>query len=196
MDTVRSEKEERPVILERNLEWGEDYFNLSDSVNIPEEALDIQALEQLFGAEFSIVTPFYVNQHREIACCPVVFGDNTYLVTTPLPVGSRNNSVWGLDFYIREPEKPNPDTDMSISFQFDSYRRLVSIAYRGGVFGSTRQHFVDPTTIEPSVQLAATVRQSMYRALKGDGHPNSHWRRFPNFAEKFILAVDNSIDRK
>jgi hypothetical protein len=191
-----SEKEKQPaasvpkdtsVSLPRQLAWGEDYGDLLDGANSLENTLDLAGLEKLFGAKFSISTPFCVNDYETIDCCQVPFGDQVYYVTRPMPIGSRHNTVYGYEFYLRRPT--------SMSIVYDQHRRLASVAFRDGIFGSTRQHFVTDGAIEPAAQLALAVKQSMMKAMKGDHHPDPYWRKMPAFTEKFILAVDNHVIR-
>ena len=117
-------------------------------------------------------------------------------MTRLMPIGSRNNTVYGYEFYLRRPDKISPETDTSMSIVYDQHRRLASVAFRDGIFGSTRQHFVADGAIEPAAQLALAVKQSMMQAMKGDQHPDPYWRKMPAFTEKFILAVDNHVVRK
>jgi hypothetical protein len=181
--------------LDRIEVWGENYFDLTEDSNSLENTLDLSGLESLFGAKFEIDTGFYVNNEQTIKCCPIKYREESYYVTEPRHVGSFNNSTFGYDFYIRKPDDLSHETDTMLSLYFDSYRRLTSVTFMGGIFGSSRQLYVSPDSYEPSISLASSTRSAMRTAMKGDGHKDDYWNYMPNFAEKFIVAVDNHVKR-
>lgn len=181
---------------DRVSEWGEHYFDLTRNVNPLETTLDVAGLERLFSATFAIETDFNVVGRPTVQCAPVQFGNHLYYVTRPIPFGSFNNAIFGYRFHIRKPDDVGGHTDTRIGMMFDQHRRLISVTVQGGVFGSTKQFWVDPDTIEPSLQLASATRAAMRKAMDGDNHEEDYWNSMPNFVEKFIVAVDNNIRRK
>ncbi|MDP4611479.1 MAG: hypothetical protein NWT02_09850 [Opitutales bacterium] len=179
--------------LNRNLVWGENYYDPSDEAVDALKLLDLPGLEKLFGAAFDKSTPMNINEHTSLMCCPVQFRDHVYLLTAPLGVGSFGNTVFGYDFYIRDARKPSHDTDISFTVVFNAQRQIRSVAFRDGIFGSTRQ--VNVNAGAPATELASATRREMRRAMRGDGNSDDYWNYMPNLMEKLVVAIDSHIIR-
>ena len=146
-------------------------------------------------SDFTTPTPFHLNDSRSIQCAIVPFGSLSDAVSRPVFVGSFNNATFGLEFYIRVVGAYSDESDLAITLLYDEYRNLRSIAYRSERFKSSSayQLWMSEYAPDAAVLLGSEVRRKMRRQLPHDDH--SHWGMMPNFVEKFVLAVDNHIDR-
>ncbi len=176
-------------------DWGRHYYDRTNDYNNTESVLDLDGLAALFGSDFTTPTPFHLNDSGSIQCAIVPFGYLTYAVSRPVFVRSFNNATFGLEFYIRVVGKYSDESDLSITLLYDEYRNLRSISYRSERFESSSayQVWIGEYPPDAAVWLGRRLRQKMRRQLPDDGH--GHWSMMPNFAEKFVLAVDNHIDR-
>ena len=179
----------------RILDWGRHYYDRTKDYNNTESVLDLDGLAKLFGSEFTTTTPFYMNDSGSIQCAIVPFGYATYAVSRPVFVGSFNNATFGLEFYIRVVGEYSAESDVTITLLYDEHRNLRSITYRSERFESSNAYQVWISGYPPdaAVSLGRELRRGMRRQLPHDDH--SHWGMMPNFVEKFVLAVDNHIDR-
>jgi hypothetical protein len=136
-----------------------------------------------------------MNDSGSIQCAIVPFGYVTYAVSRPVFVRSFNNATFGLEFYIRVVGAYSDESDLSITLLYDEYRNLRSITYRSKRFESSSayQLWISEYPPDAAVWLGRQLRRRMRRQLPHDDH--SHWGMMPNFVEKFVLAVDNHIDR-
>ncbi len=179
----------------RILDWGRHYYDRTKDYNNTESVLDLEGLAQLFGSDFTTPTPFPMNDSGSIQCAIVPFGSVTYAVSRPVFVRSFNNATFGLEFYIRVVGAYSDESDLSITLLYDEYRNLRSITYRSERFESSSayQLWISEYPPDAAVWLGRQLRRRMRRQLPDDDH--SHWGMMPNFVEKFVLAVDNHIDR-
>ncbi len=179
----------------RIADWGRHYYDRTRDYNNTESVLDLDGLAALFGSDFTTPTPFHPNDSGSIQCAIVPFDNLTYAVSRPMFVGSFNNATFGLEFYIRVVGAYSYESDVSITLLYDEHRNLRSIAYRSERFASSNAYQVWISGYPPdaAVSLGRELRRGMRRQLPHDD--NSHWGMMPNFTEKFVLAVDNHIDR-
>ncbi len=179
----------------RILDCGRHYYDRTKDYNNTESVLDIDGLAALFGSDFTTPTPFPMSDSGSIQCAIVPFGSLSYAVSRPVFVRSFNNATFGLEFYIRVVAAYSDDSDLSITLLYDEYRNLRSIIYRSKRFESSSAYQLWITEYPPdaAVWLGRKLRRRMRRQLPHDDH--SHWGMMPNFVEKFVLAVDNHIDR-
>lgn len=178
-------------------DWGRHYYDRTENYNNTESVLDLDGLAQLFGSDFTTPTPtpFSMDDSESIQCAIVPFGYATYAVSRPVFVGSFNNATFGLEFYIRVVGEYSAESDVTITLLYDEHRNLRSITYRSERFESSNAYQVWISGYPPdaAVSLGRELRRGMRRQLPRDDQ--SHWGLMPNFAEKFVLAVDNHIDR-
>ena len=181
-------------IRPRNMEWGEHYYDLNKNVNTLENTFDLSRMEKLFKSNYDQKIPYYLWDMTSIRACNIMFSGMVYCVSEPTFQGSFNSDIFVYEFIIFDNSTKKEKTSFSLMFNND--RQLISVAIRGDKIGSTKQHFVKPYTINPSIQLAATTRLAVRKAIKGDNHEDEWYNLLPNFIEKFIIAVDNNIIRK
>ncbi len=176
-------------------DWGRHYYDRTKDYNNTESVLDLDGLAALFGSDFTTPTPFYMNDSGSIQCAIVPFGSLTYAVSRPVFVGSFNNATFGLEFYIRVVGEYSDESDLAIILGYDEHRNLRSISYRSERFESSNAYQLSMSGYAPdaAVLLGREVRRKLRRQLPHDD--NSYWGMMPNFVEKFVLAVDNHIDR-
>ncbi|MCH8824134.1 MAG: hypothetical protein IH984_11585 [Planctomycetes bacterium] len=176
--------------------WGRHYYDRTKDYNNTDSIFDLDGLVELFGAEFNTPTPFFLNDSGSINCAMVPFGNITYAVSQPIFIGSFNNKTFGLEFYIRVVGEYSYENDLSISLLYDQQRNLLSITYRSERFesASAYQFWVSGYPPDASELLGRELRRRLRRHLPNDG--GDHWGMMPNFAEKFVIAVDNHVDRK
>ncbi len=181
----------------RILDWGRHYYDRTRDYNNTGSVLDLDGLAELFGSDFTTPTPapFHPNDSGSLQCAIVPFGYLTYAVSRPMFVGSFNNATFGLEFYIRVVGEYSDESDLAITLLYDEHRNLRSISYRSERFESSSAYQVWISEYPPdaAVWLGRRLRRRMRRQLPHDDH--SHWGMMANFVEKFVLAVDNHIDR-
>lgn len=181
----------------RIIDWGRHYYDRTKDYNNTESVLDLDGLAQLFGSDFTTPTPVpaHMDDFKSLQCAIVPFGYATYAVSRPVFVGSFNNATFGLEFYIRVVGEYSEESDLSITLLYDEHRNLRSITYRSERFKSSSAYQVWISEYPPdaAVSLGHRLRRQMRRQLPSDDH--SYWGMMPNFVEKFVLAVDNHIDR-
>jgi len=159
-------------------DWGEHYFDRTRDYNNTEASLDLDGLATLFGPEF-------------VERGNVPFGRVSYAVSGPSFVGSFNNATFGFEFNVGV-----AGDDVLLILTYDEQRSLRSVTYRLDQMPSSgiRQLTVSERSRDAAILLGRQLRQDLRRRLPRDG--GDHWGLLPNFAEKFVIAVDNHVWRE